>query len=42
MPQIRRDAVGTRHCVQLDSGRYAQDVRRYMLNICAATREARC
>jgi hypothetical protein len=26
----------------LDSMRYAQDVRRHMLNFCAAAREARC
>jgi hypothetical protein len=26
----------------LDSRRYAQDVRRHMLNLCAAAREAEC
>jgi hypothetical protein len=36
------DPAGSSHCAQLDSRRYAQDVRRQMLNFCAAARAARC
>jgi hypothetical protein len=36
------DPAGSSHCAQLDSRRYAQDVRRHMLNFCAAARAARC
>ena len=36
------DPAGLSHCAQLDSRRYAQDVRRHMLTFCAVAREARC
>ena len=36
------DPAGSSHCVQLDSRRYAQDVRRHMLNFCEAARAAEC
>jgi enoyl-CoA hydratase/carnithine racemase len=36
------DPAGLSHCAQLDSRRYAQDVRRHMLNFCAAACAARC
>ena len=34
--------AGSSHCAQLDSRRYAQDVRRHMLNFCTAARAAEC
>ena len=36
------DPAGSSHCAQLDSRRYAQDVRRHMLNFCTAARAAEC
>ena len=36
------DPAGSNHCAQLGSRRYAEDVRRHMLNFCEAARAAEC
>jgi hypothetical protein len=36
------DPAGSSYCAQLDSRHCAQDVRRHMLNFCAAARAVRC
>jgi hypothetical protein len=36
------DPAGLSHCAQLDSMRRAQEIRRRMLNFCAAGRALEC
>ena len=36
------DVAGLSYCAQLDSRRYAQDIRWHMLSFCAAARAVQC